>query len=212
MPFLRRLYKQPPSVWGPVSEVKTSVFKNAEKEGIDKSFVLSAMSLWSPGQQVDYVRSNLSDLVGVSHQNKAIYHPGTGTTDKINVGNVPIFSGLTKCIWCFPFIPDDTLGYRTWFSNFTGGSQILIRKSNNTDTTFYIFIANSTSDPGNNYVITNNVGYIAKTLTNLVVAYDGSKSTNATKVRIFCNGKEVGQASSGGTIPTSLLITSIIIC
>jgi hypothetical protein len=101
MTFLRRLHKQPPAAWGPASEVQASIFKNAERAGIDKSFVLSAMPLWNPGQQKDYVRSNLSDLVGVSYNNKAVYHPGTGTTDKIDVGNVPIFNGLTKCIWCF---------------------------------------------------------------------------------------------------------------
>ena len=34
MPFLRQLYKQKPSAWGPVSSVKASILKNAEKIGI----------------------------------------------------------------------------------------------------------------------------------------------------------------------------------
>lgn len=40
----------------------------------------------------------------------------------------------------------------------------------------------------------------------LVVRYDGSESTNATKLRVFKNNSEVtGSASFSGTMPTSLL-------
>ena len=37
----RKLYKQKPSAWGPVSAVQASIFKNAEKFGIAYENILS---------------------------------------------------------------------------------------------------------------------------------------------------------------------------
>ena len=45
MPFLRQLYKQKPSAWGPVSSVQASIFKNAERIGIDRASIALAMPM-----------------------------------------------------------------------------------------------------------------------------------------------------------------------
>lgn len=56
MPFLRQLYKQKPSAWGPVSAVQASMFKNAEKVGIAPESIALAMPMWCPGDQLDYAK------------------------------------------------------------------------------------------------------------------------------------------------------------
>lgn len=51
----RQLYKQKPQAWGPVSSVQASIFKNAEKIGIDPGFIYCPLSPDSQG--IDYVSS-----------------------------------------------------------------------------------------------------------------------------------------------------------
>lgn len=50
----RQLYKQKPSAWGPVSAVQASIFKNAEKIGINPKKIKLILPLWNPGTQRDY--------------------------------------------------------------------------------------------------------------------------------------------------------------
>ena len=54
----RQLYKQKCSAWGPVSAVQASMFKNAEKIGIDPESIALAMPMWGPGDQLDYSKNN----------------------------------------------------------------------------------------------------------------------------------------------------------
>ena len=46
MIFNRQLYKQKPSAWGPVSNVQTSIFKNAERIGIDPVLTAIYIPFW----------------------------------------------------------------------------------------------------------------------------------------------------------------------
>jgi len=57
MPFLRQSYKQKPQAFGPVSAVQASIFKNAERIGIDPASIALAMPMWGPGNQIDYAKS-----------------------------------------------------------------------------------------------------------------------------------------------------------
>lgn len=56
----RQLYKQKPQIYGPVSSVKASIFKNAEKIGIDKNSLISLIPLWEKAGTVihDYSKLN----------------------------------------------------------------------------------------------------------------------------------------------------------
>ena len=55
MVFNRQLYKQKPQAWGPVSSVQASIFKNAEKIGIDPVFIYCPMS--EDNYNTDYISS-----------------------------------------------------------------------------------------------------------------------------------------------------------
>jgi hypothetical protein len=44
--FNRRLYKQKPQIWGPVSAVQSSIFANAERAGIDPKNVINVIPFW----------------------------------------------------------------------------------------------------------------------------------------------------------------------
>lgn len=68
MPFLRQSYKQKPQAWGPVSSVQASIFKNAERIGIDPASIALAMPMWGPWNQLDYSKNN------------RIFTPGSGVT------------------------------------------------------------------------------------------------------------------------------------
>ena len=72
MPFLRRLYKQKPQAWGPVSAVKASIFKNAERAGIDPGSIALCMPMWGPGDQIDYAAYNLATNYGATFAKNAI--------------------------------------------------------------------------------------------------------------------------------------------
>ncbi len=60
MVFNRQLYKQKPQAWGPISSVQASIFKNAEKIGIDKNSLISLIPLWEKAGTVihDYSKLN----------------------------------------------------------------------------------------------------------------------------------------------------------
>ncbi len=72
MPFLRQLYKQKPSAWGPASSVQASIFKNAERIGIDPASIALAMPMWGPGDQLDYANLKLRTQVGTSYEKNSI--------------------------------------------------------------------------------------------------------------------------------------------
>lgn len=60
MVFNRQLYKQKPTAYGPPSAVQASIFKNAEKIGIDKNSLISLIPLWEKAGTVihDYSKLN----------------------------------------------------------------------------------------------------------------------------------------------------------
>lgn len=63
----RQLYKQKPQAWGPVSSVQASIFKNAEKIGIDPSLFDCLFPIWDKvGLPRNYVTGNTCNLCGGS--------------------------------------------------------------------------------------------------------------------------------------------------
>ena len=81
--FNRQLYKQKPSAWGPVSAVQASIFKNAERMGIDPGSIALCMPMWGPGDQIDYA-SNIS----TANLSEPVFNDNAisfdGTDDAIN--------------------------------------------------------------------------------------------------------------------------------
>ena len=65
MIFNRQLYKQKPSAWGPVSNVQASIFKNAERIGIDPASIALAMPLWERAgfTAYDYSKNQANGLL-----------------------------------------------------------------------------------------------------------------------------------------------------
>ena len=59
----RKLYRQKPRAWGPVSAVQASIFKNAERAGIDLGYIQLCYPFWEGAGLVfkDYSQS-LADM------------------------------------------------------------------------------------------------------------------------------------------------------
>lgn len=74
----RKLYKQKPQAWGPVSSVQASIFKNAERIGIDPDFIALAMPLWGPGNQIDYAKWYIGTNTNMVFQKNALENPDGG--------------------------------------------------------------------------------------------------------------------------------------
>lgn len=67
---ISRSHKQKPQAWGPVSQVQASIFKNAERIGIDSASIALVMPMWGPGDQLDYAHPNnpfTNNLVDHNH-------------------------------------------------------------------------------------------------------------------------------------------------
>jgi len=76
--FLRQLWKQKPSMYGPVSAVQRDIFLNAERCGIDPGSIALYLPMWGPGNQQDYGPGGLTGInSGVKYQENGLYY----TTD-----------------------------------------------------------------------------------------------------------------------------------
>jgi hypothetical protein len=62
--FNRGLWKQKPSMYGPVSAVQRDIFLNAERAGIDPGSIALCLPMWGPGDQVDYARGVICSNYG----------------------------------------------------------------------------------------------------------------------------------------------------
>ena len=75
----RQLYKQKPQAWGPASAVQASIFKNAERVGIDPVLLKCVMPFWSPGNQFDYSANIFHTISGNPiFDKKSIVFDGSG--------------------------------------------------------------------------------------------------------------------------------------
>lgn len=88
MSFLRQLWKHKCEAWGPQKEVQSSLFKNAERIGIDPKSIALAMPMWNPGNQIDYSRNrHIGTNTSASFCNNALQF--NGTSSNISIPNHP---------------------------------------------------------------------------------------------------------------------------
>ncbi|MFA6135918.1 MAG: LamG-like jellyroll fold domain-containing protein [Candidatus Paceibacterota bacterium] len=131
-----------------------------------------------------------------------------GASDYIDIGNKNIVDGLNKVTWSIwfsePVINPSGVLWSSWSSS--GNSQIILRKSNSASTDFYCFVADSVSDAGNNYGLTNTAGYSAGSWNNIVIVFDGTQIGNANKLKAYINGQDIGFSGFNGGIPASLTL------
>ena len=74
--FNSKLYKQKPQAWGPVSAVKASIFKNAERIGIDPGIISRFVITWNPGNQIDYANGAIGTTVGATFDKNRLNFDG----------------------------------------------------------------------------------------------------------------------------------------
>jgi len=93
MPFLRQLHNQKPQAYGPPSQVQSSIFKNAERIGINPASIALAMPMWGPGDQLDYARTRQFINNGATYNNNLLtfnsasqylYEPSVSTYYDLN--------------------------------------------------------------------------------------------------------------------------------
>jgi len=90
--FLRQKYKEKPQAWGSVDSVQRSLFKNAEKIGINPADIALAMPMWNPGNQLDYAKAVIATNTNVPFSKGALQF-GSGV---LNVGNINPLGGATS--------------------------------------------------------------------------------------------------------------------
>jgi hypothetical protein len=92
----RKLYKQKPQAWGPVSSVQASIFKNTEKIGIDKNSLISIIPLWEKAGIVIHDYSKLK-IDGSFTPNSSYWQDSSIYFNNYSgYCNVSIPSGLTN--------------------------------------------------------------------------------------------------------------------
>lgn len=115
MPFLRQLYKQKPQIYGPVSSVQASIFKNAERIGIDHAVFEAFFTAWPDNP--DTFRNILSEKHFTKtygqpeYKNNSLYLTDNGN----NVNNdIMVATGLRfgtpgiNTTWIFNITPELT--------------------------------------------------------------------------------------------------------
>jgi hypothetical protein len=179
--FNRQLYKQKPQAWGPVSEVQSSIFANAEQiYGIDHKIIGFAMPFWGPGKQMDY--ANVNQYAPTSNpvfKNNALDFDGVD--DYINIGT-PNWMGGQTTDNPISITVGVTAGSNLQFTNKSSGNltnsvQITLSSTAivwgfwGSDSSNVNFIRQLSPDGGLNAIY--NV---------LTCTYDGSKSVSGLKV------------------------------
>lgn len=103
----RQLYKQKPSAWGPVSAVQASIFKNAERIGIDPSSLKLNFPFWSPGNQVELISAKSFSPINTTFGIKGSLGNGlyfnTPLSSYVNIGSIGVIrsSGAPLTVLCF---------------------------------------------------------------------------------------------------------------
>jgi len=138
---------------------------------------------------------------------KCLWFDGNDDTVAISNSNFnfPISNQFSMSKW----INFQTLATAKPIVSQWGNSQntVLVKTDDTNSDELRICIASSLIDDCTNYGITTDTDISENTWNNLQVVYDGSQSTNATKLKLFINGKQKN-LSFTGTIPTTITDSS----
>lgn len=135
--------------------------------------------------------------------NGNIYFDGTTDTfDGPDVSFVDGISSMTVSTW----VNIDSLAtqgnmFGKWASSGTQ-SNFFVRATNSNSDEIFVFIANATTDAGNNYFTTSDLDLTTGSWIHLTIVYDGTE-TASNRVKVYKNGQLVN-GSVTGTIPTTL--------
>jgi hypothetical protein len=152
-------------------------------------------------------------LPNATRPNTSIALPTNTPATFVSGGNLALFGGataLTVEMWLNAAWNTTTSG-GVW-GKWTEGSQatILVTRGEGGNGGVFVDVAGAITDlEGMNEVVWNlpvlSVPPLKTPLAHLVVTYDGSQPTNVTKVRLYINGVDQGNAlNTVGTIPTAL--------
>lgn len=126
-----------------------------------------------------------------------------GTSSKIVTTDIPALYNVTKMSISAFVLPNVVTGNQTIIKKWNWPSSGAVFELETIGVGLFCFIANSTGDGGSNYGVTTDVTLSTTTLNHIVVVYDGTKSTNAERLKIFVNKKQATM-TFGGTIPSQL--------
>ena len=197
MPFLRQLHNQKPQAWGPVSQVQSSIFKNAERIGIDPSSIALAMPMWGPGDQLDYAKNVKGTNTSVGYSNNSLQFGSSVSRVSIPGTSFPYLSG---CI-VFGLIPN-------WFSY--GGTNNTLLDSNTSRNLL-------THNQSNGLLFYNDGRYVFYSYANAPIdAYKyhtivTEYNKTGTVQRLWLNGKECTSSAPTGTWGDNTIGTSMYI-
>jgi hypothetical protein len=131
-----------------------------------------------------------------------------GVDDRLSLGDVSGIEEVTSASWSFWIKPESLIGTtRPFITKYNdNGTEVSWRIM--TGEPFcggsddVMFMTSSSAE-----VCTTGNFLATSTWTHVVIAYDGTQSTNATKIKIYIDGEEKS-VSTGGTIVTSLAATN----
>ena len=135
-----------------------------------------------------------------------------GVDDNVSLGNYSVLDGSTYASWSFWVKPDaiqasdgnEHAFISRWNANDSVGRSWLIT-NNDTGGGDEIYLYTSLADGAR----TNTNALTVGQWKHVAIVYDGTQTTNTTKIKIYINGTEVSAYVSVGTVPTTLPTPSV---
>lgn len=130
----------------------------------------------------------------------------TSTQPYVDCGDIAALDGLTRLSiagwWLQDAINANSALVAKWIYSTQGGFAIQSGQDSAPQVTIYL--ATSLTDDGGGCKVNASTNRAANRWHHLAFVYDGSQSTNATRLRVYQDGAEVSTTQSLGSVPTSL--------
>jgi len=156
-------------------------------------------------------RLNLTQNNGVGSTTGIIGSAATfssASSQYLNVADTSVLNPTTAASWSvwfketsLPTLPSQTSLLNKWLYSTQGSWNITTSNASNSD--MQVGIASSLGDAYVNYGVTTGAGITAGSWYHLVAIFDGSQSTNATRLKVYINNVQLTMSFTG-TIPSSL--------
>lgn len=117
--------------------------------------------------------------------------------------SLSLSSAFSVSLWIFKETVTANLGIISKWTYATEGGWVL--QSDSVDGAgLMAFIADSSTDPGNNFARITTIGHLANTWYHVVMVFDGTQTGNADRLKFYNNGTLLTVTTFGGTIPATV--------